>query len=123
MVKPFVQITAETQNGGGTNRVDVAGRSSYSRGSALGCRIWRTIDGRRDRADKGGDLRREPQPGVGPISPALSTPAASRPCVSAVRRLGVSQTGARAMSHARTPLAPAPTAIAPIMHCMHTPQG
>ena len=41
------------------------------------------------------------------------------PRVSAVRRRGVSHAGARTTSHARTPVAPAPAAIAPAMHCMH----
>ena len=36
--------------------------------------------------------------------------------------LGVNQLGACAAIHARAPVAPAPAAIAPIMHCTHTPR-
>lgn len=37
------------------------------------------------------------------------------------RRVGVIQPGARATSHARSPVAAAPADIAPIMHCTHMP--
>ena len=41
------------------------------------------------------------------------------PPVSSLRRRVVSHSGARATSQARIPVAPAPAAIAPAMHCIH----
>ncbi len=70
------------------------------------CRHGRTA------GDAGALIYPEPESTV-----ALSTSATLiRPTVATCKRRGVSHRGARAASQARVPVAPAPAAIAPIMH-------
>ena len=59
------------------------------------------------------------QLGIEPINPAPTTPTATKPPVTILRRVAVSHSGVRAISQARNPVAPAPATIAPAMHCMH----
>jgi hypothetical protein len=63
------------------------------------------------------------QAGDGPTSIAANSPPASSPRVSSTRRRAVNHAGDRATSQARMPVAPAPAAIAPAMHCMHIASG